>query len=93
MIEEENEIQMINFPWHKKSGWKELLTSNLNNIEPGPVEVNCRDWILKCRDIQYLVNNLSKAGLNLIKIRSYATETIISAAALGYQANLLIIKE
>ena len=85
-------VRVIDLPLSRKADWKKELPRILNNLEPGPIEIDCQDWLLGCREIKQLAELVRKAGLQLNTIRSILPETLVSASALGHQTNLIIPK-
>ncbi|HGY5532550.1 MAG TPA: septum site-determining protein MinC [Prochlorococcus sp.] len=85
----EPEIQRLTLPWCREANWYESLPAKLNQLEPGPTELDCRDWQLGCKDLQQLSEMLEKTGITITRIQAIFRETIVSAAALGYQSYLV----
>jgi len=89
----ESKIQTIRFPLKKEADWKQELITKLSSLSKSPVNIDCRDWLLSCRDLQRLVLLLSRSGNEVNKIYSYIPETIVSANSLGYQAQLILFEK
>ncbi len=82
------ERKSIALPLKKDDDWRKVLKIKLNALKPGLIEIDCRDWQFNCRDIYKLASLLNESGCKLLSIQSDIPETIVSAAALGYQTQL-----
>ncbi len=80
--------QTINLPLERQADWRKSLPSMLNQIKAGPIEIDCKDWFLSCRDISSLLRLAEKGGFQVCSISSDIPETIISASALGLLTTL-----
>ncbi len=85
--------QIIALPWRRKADWRESLPGKLKKIEKGPISIDSKDWLLRCRDLTKIKSLLEKSGLNLQRIHSLIPETIVSASALGIQTQLIVEQE
>ncbi|WP_063405271.1 septum site-determining protein MinC [Prochlorococcus marinus] len=84
----EPEAQRLTLPWCREAHWRETLPAMLNELDPGPTELDCRDWQLGCRDLHQLRELLNKEGVTLTRIHANLRETLVSAAALGYPTHM-----
>ncbi len=87
-----SERQVINLPFSRDSDWKTFLPKKLKVLKKGYLEIHCQDWVLNCRDLLYLKNFFENAGITITTIRSYISETIVSASALGFETDLILEK-
>ena len=85
--------QIIILPLCRQADWRDSLISKLNQSHSGPIEIDCQDWRLGCRDLVQLKNIVENAGLEINSIRSNIPETIVSASALGHQTHLTLQKK
>ncbi len=92
MEESSIEKQVVSLPPKKRSGWRESLPSKLNHLKGGNVTLDCGDWNLGCRELKQMKSIIEKSGMKLEQIYSVIPETIVSATALGYQAQLIFPK-
>ncbi len=90
MQEEKCLAKLIEFPPSVQKDWRNSLTAQMNQIEPGPIEINCRDWRLNCEELKQIESLAEKLGLKIRKIHSTVPESLISAAALGYETSLIL---
>ena len=88
MITIERLIRTLSFPFCRDADWRELLHRKLNQIDPGKIELNCRDWHLSCRELTQIEILLQKAGLKVVQITSDIPETLVAASALGYRTKI-----
>ena len=82
--------QLISLPPRKRAGWRESLPSKLSHIKQGDVALDCGDWNLGCRELKQLKSIIEQSGMSIEEIYSVVPETIVSATALGYQAQLIL---
>lgn len=76
-------------PW-KKAHWRDALPTLLNKINPGLIEIDCRDWILGHRELSELMTELKQAGFKVSKVKACIPQTIVSASALGHITELIL---
>ncbi len=88
----EVETRFITLPSRKKADWRGYLSTKLNEIRSGQIDINCQDWPFSCRDLKQLISIIDRAGLKISIIRSEIPETIVSAAALGHETFLILTK-
>ncbi len=88
MTDNQLEKQTIKLPSCRKADWKNSLPLTINKLRPGVIDLDCRDWLLGCRELKQLNLLFQQAGIKIDIIKSNITETIISASALGYQTYL-----
>ncbi len=80
----------IILPPSREADWRKSLITTINQYEKGPIEIDCQDWLMKCRDLIYLNKIIESAGLAITIIKSSNPETVVSATSLGHQAHLTI---
>ncbi len=83
-------LQTIILPVSRHSDWRESLKRQINECEPGLLELDCRDWSLSYKDFMNILTLLEKFHLKINLIRADIPETIVSASSLGLQASLNI---
>ncbi len=86
----DSSISILKLPSEKSRNWKESLFIQLSQIESKELDIDCQNWALNYRDIQYISHLTQKAGLTINRFLSNISETIISAAALGYSTQLIL---
>tara|TARA_B100000700_G_C15014803_1_gene842750 strand:+ start:151 stop:843 length:693 start_codon:yes stop_codon:yes gene_type:complete len=86
--EEELKTISIQFPPSKEQDWERVLTNQINQISKAQVDIDSKDWDLKCIDIKRIVELLSRRNSYLYSISSYNISTIIAASSLGINARL-----
>jgi septum site-determining protein MinC len=52
----------------------------------GPLQLDCRDWALDCRELRQLIELLGGRGLALVTVISSCPTTLVAASALGLQS-------
>ncbi len=88
MIHSKVIIQRVIFPTLESKDWRSYLSSKLRSFQKGLIEIDTRDWGLKCRDIKDLENLCNSFNLKMIFLESYIPETIVSASSLGIRSTL-----
>ena len=86
-------LQTLNFPSTRKEDWREALPRKIINLQPGIVVIDCLDWVLNCKDFQYIQSLIGRAQLEVKIIEANVPETIVSASALGYPTLLKLEKQ
>ena len=74
-------VQTISFPLTRQEDWRALLPHQVEGLHPGPVAINCLDWLLSCKDFQKIQMLLQRAGLQIKLIQSNIPETIVATDA------------
>ena len=82
--------QTISLPPTREAEWKKVLPKLISDLKPGFTELDCGDWTLGAHELQKIISSMQKAGLKLTRVSSCLPETIVTAAALGYQTNLAL---
>ncbi len=80
-------------PSCKEKNWKNLLSIEINNHQPGAINLDCNDWQFGYNDFKHIITLIEQAGLIVENITSTFPKTIIVANSLGYQAHLSIINK
>ena len=70
--------------------WKEVLESIISSLKPGPTDLDCSDRLLGTKDLKEIISSIQNAQLEVRRIFSCVPETIVAAAALGHQSNLVL---
>ncbi len=82
--------QILRLPSSRQSHWKESLSSVINQMQPGKIDLDCKDWYLCCRDLRQLETLIRKADLQIDRIISEVPETLVSGSSLGHKTYLYI---
>jgi septum site-determining protein MinC len=53
----------------------------------GPLQLDCGDWALDCRELRQLIELLGGRGLVLVSVISRCPTTLVAASALGLQSH------
>ena len=77
----------LRLPDQRLDHWKDRLPDLLRNRTETIVDLDCGDWNLNCSDLTDLSALVTDAGHQLGRITSRVPETVVSASALGLDAN------
>ena len=78
-------MTMLQLPDRHHQHWRDALEDRLQDASPGPIDLDCRDWLLTCSDLQQLITIASARGTPRTLL-GQRPETIVSASALGVDA-------
>ena len=72
-------MTMLQLPDRHHQHWRDALEDRLQDASPGPIDLDCRDWLLTCSDLQQLITIASARGYTLQTLLGQRPETIVSA--------------
>ena len=81
-------MTMLQLPDRHHQHWRDALEDRLQDASPGPIDLDCGDWLLTCSDLQQLNTIAADRGYTLRTLLGQRPETIVSASALGLDAHL-----
>ncbi len=81
-------MTMLQLPDRHHQHWRDALEDRLQDASPGPIDLDCGDWLLTCSDLQQLSGIAAARGYTLRTLLGHRPETIVSASALGLDARL-----
>ena len=81
-------MTMLQLPDRHQQHWRDALEDRLQDASPGPLDLDCGDWLLTCSDLQQLRGITAARGCSLRTVLGQRPETIVSASALGLDAQL-----
>ena len=81
-------MTMLQLPDRHHQHWRDALEDRLQDAAPGPIDLDCRDWLLTCSDLQQLNDIAAERGYTLRTLIGQRPETVVSASALGLDARL-----
>ena len=81
-------MTMLQLPDRHHQHWRDALEDRLQDASPGPIDLDCGDWLLTCSDLQQLSGIAAARGYTLRTLLGNRPETIVSASALGLDARL-----
>tara|TARA_Y100001968_G_scaffold177921_1_gene162921 strand:- start:333 stop:986 length:654 start_codon:yes stop_codon:yes gene_type:complete len=86
-----NEKSLIKLPSKiNNTNWKNYLLRILDETESIELDIDCNEWNFSCKDIKEIDLITKEKKKTIASIRSKFSETIVSALALSFKAELSI---
>lgn len=76
-------MQRLALPDQRHQHWRDALPGLLNKLRPGPINLDCGEWLLTCGEVMQLSKTMEAMGCSLLEVNATNPETLVSAAALG----------
>ena len=80
--------QKIIFPNSEKLDWRLYLHTNLKDLKPGYLEIDCNNCYLNCKDFMEIKIMCGRKNIKINSIKSKVIASIISSSSLGINATL-----
>ena len=87
------ERRLISLPSKSHSNWRYYFRQSLTEIKGMQLFVDCNDWNMSCQDLKEIDLIAKEKNNTVTSIRSRFPETIVSASALSFQAELSLSDE
>ena len=76
-------MQILRLPDHRVQHWLDALPGLLQDLNAGPIGIDCGDWHLNCTELQQLLSALAERDISLELLLALVPETVVSAQAIG----------
>ena len=88
-----HEKKIIKLPSKKNSGWRFDFIKSIKEINGMDLEIDCNEWNMNCKELQEINRIAQERKNSIVSIRSRFPETVVSALALSFKAELSLIDE
>ena len=82
-------MQILRLPDRHVQHWLDGLPGLLQDLDAGPICIDCGDWHLNCTELQQLLGALAERDISLELLVALVPETVVSAQAIGLAARLI----
>ena len=85
--------KLIRLSSKNNSNWRFHLKESLAETKGMYLEIDCNEWKMTCQDLKEIDQIAKEKENSVISIRSKFPETIVSASALSFKAELSLLNE